>query len=65
MKTDSYPRFLKCPLYQECVVSDLDKRPLNHSNGVKPPTPLAKSTIQLNSIEGNNKLDKKVINLNN
>lgn len=28
MKTDSYSRFLKCDLYRECMVAEMEGRPL-------------------------------------
>ena len=59
MKTDSYPRFLKSALYKECVMSDLDTHSVTTNNKLIQTS--VKSTAQLNTTEGNNKVDKKVL----
>ena len=57
MKFDSYARFLKSPLYQECMLAEVEGRPLPDSQQV-PSTPTSKHSVS--SDHSNASTPKKV-----
>lgn len=57
MKFDSYTRFLKSPLYQECILAEVEGRPLPDAQQV-PSSPTSKHSVS--SDHSNTSTPKKV-----
>ena len=57
MKFDSYTRFLKSPLYQECILAEVEGRPLPDAQQV-PSSPASKHSAS--SDHSNTSTPKKV-----